>query len=294
MDQTNWEYDFSNKSRGVAIIINNETFENDAEKNRDGSRRDEKSLYQAFKTLGFKDIRVLRNLTASAMYHTLFKASRENHLDSDCFACAIFSHGGELQGPPIVDASGDSIVSMHGMVYGTDNRPIHIKLLLELFRDNKCPTLRGKPKIFLLQACRGYKLDDGVEIEEICDQDYDVCDAPAGTIDVPDDADMSNPAIQRDIPIFNNFITVYGTPPGFFAFRKKKGSWFIQSLCSVIEKYGSTMGFQHMLTRTAHVMATEYESYNPNKEHLSGKKSVCSVVSKLHKEVYFRPKTIWH
>lgn len=63
----------------------------------------------------------------------MFSASKEDHSDADCFACAILSHGNE------------------GHVYGT-NAEIEIKSLLDNFKGNKCRTLVGKPKLFFIQV----------------------------------------------------------------------------------------------------------------------------------------------
>jgi hypothetical protein len=52
---------------------------------------------------------------------------------SDCFACAILSHGEE------------------GVVFGTDAK-IEVKQLLEPFKGNNCKGLLGKPKLFFIQV----------------------------------------------------------------------------------------------------------------------------------------------
>ena len=52
---------------------------------------------------------------------------------SDCFVCAILTHGEE------------------GVVYGIDDK-IEVKQLLEPFKGNNCKGLVGKPKIFFIQV----------------------------------------------------------------------------------------------------------------------------------------------
>ena len=59
--------------------------------------------------------------------------SERNHEDADCFVLAILSHGDE------------------GKVYGTDG-PISLSAVCHRFQSDSCPSLHGKPKIFLLQA----------------------------------------------------------------------------------------------------------------------------------------------
>lgn len=49
-------------------------------------------------------------------------------------------------------------------VYGYNGNGIQIDDLIEPFRGNNCPGLAGKPKIFLVNACRGTQFDDGVGV----------------------------------------------------------------------------------------------------------------------------------
>ena len=60
-------------------------------------------------------------------------ASDDFNLQSDCFVCAILTHGKE------------------GVVYGIDDK-VEVKILLEPFKGNNCKGLVGKPKIFFIQV----------------------------------------------------------------------------------------------------------------------------------------------
>jgi len=57
----------------------------------------------------------------------------------------------------------DSVIVLiltHGgtnVIYGIDDIPVRIEKIFELFSDNRCPHLRGKPKVFMINACRGSK-----------------------------------------------------------------------------------------------------------------------------------------
>lgn len=42
----------------------------------------------------------------------------------------------------------------NGLIYGSDGRKIENEWLLRQFNNEGCPALKGKPKFFLLQACR--------------------------------------------------------------------------------------------------------------------------------------------
>ena len=59
--------------------------------------------------------------------------SNADHKGNDCFVFAILSHGD------------------NGCIYGTDGK-VEIKALVDKFRGNVCPSLAGKPKIFIFQV----------------------------------------------------------------------------------------------------------------------------------------------
>ena len=60
-------------------------------------------------------------------------ATRFSYDNCDVFVMAILSHGGD------------------GHVYGTDE-PFEIKIITNYFRGDMCPTLAGKPKLFIFQV----------------------------------------------------------------------------------------------------------------------------------------------
>ena len=64
-------------------------------------------------------------------------AKRKEHYHSDaCFIC-LLSHGEE------------------GYIFGTDGKRIPLDEIFLLFGNTNCKGLMGKPKVFIIQACRG-------------------------------------------------------------------------------------------------------------------------------------------
>ena len=94
-----------------------------------------------------------------------------DHSDCDCFACVILSHGEE------------------GVIYGT-NGTVKMEDLVAPFR--QCRTLVGKPKLFFIQACRGTRLDSGVEFTDGAgdDEETDGLGAKSRTYRIPMEADF--------------------------------------------------------------------------------------------------------
>ena len=70
--------------------------------------------------------------------------------DDDCFALCVMSHG-QLQ--TMRAADGDPVRCE--CVLGTDGVAVPTASLLAPFCNEKCPPLRGKPRIVIFQACRG-------------------------------------------------------------------------------------------------------------------------------------------
>ena len=70
--------------------------------------------------------------------------------DDDCFALCVMSHG---QLRPVSSPGADTVLAE--CVLGVDGEPVPTSCLLAPFSNEKCPPLRGKPKIVIFQACRG-------------------------------------------------------------------------------------------------------------------------------------------
>jgi len=104
---------------GYVLIINNHPI---------ATEHTEKSVFA--QTFGFttrEDI----YLTTSDMLKALTDTAQRDFSNNDCFCCIIRSTGTE-----------------HG-ICGTDDKPIDIKTITSLFTRDKCPSLDGKPKIFV-------------------------------------------------------------------------------------------------------------------------------------------------
>jgi len=61
------------------------------------------------------------------------------HKDADMFVMFVLSHGED------------------GHFYTLDGKKISIDKIVNSFDAHECPALRGKPKLFFIQACQGGK-----------------------------------------------------------------------------------------------------------------------------------------
>ncbi|KAF6022797.1 CASP7 [Bugula neritina] len=247
-----FEYNMKHKSRGVAVIINNDKFDTQLQMNdRPGSSVDRDKLAGTLQFIGFKDIIVHNNLTSRKMVDVLKEVAKRDFTDSDCVFVALLSHGDE------------------GVIYGTDG-PVQYEQIFSLFKPPEVnKSLVGKPKIFLIQACRGQTLDGGVEFQ---------CDSlPA----------KSNKPKRYVISKESDFLVAYSTVEGYFAWRNGvDGSWFIQSFCTVVNKDGRKLELGQLLTRVNRVVSYNFMSSTQNPQMNQMKQSPC-ITSTLTKSIYF-------
>ncbi|XP_034988803.1 caspase-7 isoform X1 [Zootoca vivipara] len=245
-------YRMDYKKIGKCVIINNKNFKESTQMGiRNGTDKDAGDLLKCFRSIGF-DVSIHNDLTCEAMENKLKEVALESHSDAACFACILLSHGDE------------------GFIYGTDGA-MAIKDLTSLFRGDKCPSLIGKPKLFFIQACRGSEFDEGIQT-----------DAGSPNNDLEMDA---NPGCK--IPVEADFLYAYSTVPGYYSWRNPgNGSWFVQSLCEVLNEYARELEILQMLTMVNYKVARNYESQCDD-PRFNGKKQIPCVVSMLTKEVYF-------
>nr|XP_040042114.1 caspase-3a [Gasterosteus aculeatus aculeatus] len=158
------------------------------------------------------------------------------------------------------------VLLSHGdgdLFFGTDG-PVPLKSLTSLYRGDRCKSLVGKPKLFFIQACRGTELDPGIEADSVKDE-------------------------TTRIPVEADFLYAFSTAPGYYSWRNTTtGSWFMQSLCDMISKYGKELELQHIMVRVNHKVAVAFESVS-NSPDFNARKQIPCVVSMLTKEMYFSP-----
>ncbi len=105
----------------------------------------------------------------------------------------------------------------NGYLFASD-REYQSFSIFQYLSPSNCPTLEGKPKIFIIQACRGRKLDDGVDLS--------VTDSPT--------SHMSS----CFIPSNPDFVVIYSSMADHYSFRDTlKGTWLIQTLTQFMLDY---------------------------------------------------------
>ena len=84
------KYDMNNEKRGIALVINIRSFENNKHSERVWSEKDVDNLRKTLEYLEFKVV-LCENSTKEQIEAIL--KEQQYHNDSDCFLCVVMSHG---------------------------------------------------------------------------------------------------------------------------------------------------------------------------------------------------------
>ena len=191
-------YKMTSQTRGMALIIDNEEFETLPP--RRGSQVDTDCLSRLFQQLGFWVV-IKKNLRKISFEYELLSFATDNiHHQMDMTIVCILSHGED------------------GVIICTDGQKVPIETILAKFNNRNAPPLKGKPKYLLFQACRGLKIDPGVETdgpaEEIMEDKLFNHTRPH--IEAVSPVDNIN--VGRD-PSFEDIFVSFATIPTYVAYR---------------------------------------------------------------------------
>ncbi|KAK7094130.1 caspase drICE-like [Littorina saxatilis] len=216
-------YKMDSNPRGSALIIDNHDF--DHFKHRVGTDMDSQRLKHLFQDNLQFEVETKRNLSAQEMLTTLSSfctqlTEQENKVDG-CMV-AILTHGGA--GDVLYGKDGNTEQLSSDCVSPKRGTFITVQELQSIFGGHHCCGMRDKPKLFIIQACRG-----------------DMEDTPAGQRpchrDIQPMACLSQIRMQHD---YADMVFLYATVANFVAYRQV----FIQILVDVFEEFAET---KHLL-----------------------------------------------
>ncbi|XP_046408236.1 caspase-3-like [Ischnura elegans] len=218
------EYKHDNPKRGRAVIVNfNEFYE--SELLRKGSEKDVERLTDVLENgLGFEVVKwKTENMERDDLLQMVAEeAKREDHKNSDCFLMVLMTHG------------------TRGQVLQAYSSFFYLEQVVDYFTGDRCPHLVEKPKIFLVQACRGGEKQSGVRV-------------------IPKGGGGSQDSLT--LPKYADIVIAQSQYEGFASIRHtREGSYFIQSFCDVIEHdlpkpREKKDDLMTLLTLTAHYVA---------------------------------------
>lgn len=230
-----------------------------------------------------------------------------DHTDHDCLVVVVLSHGEMV---PLRDRKGKNFTTilthdLFSYLHATDNK-YPLQTIWEQFTDERCPTLKNKPRIFLISACQGDSIDEGLHVEDSVDGGLKVEDSrhssfssayrsPGRRIEF----DITNPFQSTKHCTFDkvkldrsrtlpqkDFLVVYSSVSGFYSYRDTvTGTWFIDAFCKIIDDSRDEIDLYSALTMINREVALEYESTTEGEP-----KQIPCIVSMLTKLILFKKK----
>jgi len=243
---------------GLVIIFNQVT--------TDKSSISKDLLKETFEGINFK-VKDFYDLKKKKALDIISEAKASEELkEYDCFVCVVLAHGrtNETNGE-------QQLLFKDGLV--------DLKELSEPVSNDNCKTLAGKPKIFIIEACRGSLRDEK-------DVDYPL---PTGAfIEGEEEEDLDKSALGP-FPVFQNFLYAFGTYKGYVCY----GSWFIGALTECINLHHKEETLLQILTRAIGVVAQRIctKEANDKKDKIYGDRlQTANFTSSLTSDIKFGQK----
>jgi len=262
IEVVNERYNMDYPIIGRFLIFNQENFDKSTPytEPRYGTEKDANNLKNRMFDLGF-EVLSYNDLKKEEIIDVLEDQVSADFRNFACFGCAMLSHGDEHN------------------IWGFDDY-LSVNTIINLFDPEHCSSLKGKPKFFFFQSCRGKVMMDGVNIPlahpisiglkgcflsllsflglrtqsnvngnnfvSLSDLEHDELEGQrkyAVTIDFPD------------------CIVAHSVVFGYYSFRNcDYGAYFIQFLCHALKEFGNKEDLLSILVKVNKNMALKFES----------------------------------
>ncbi|XP_062053581.1 caspase-13-like [Lepus europaeus] len=196
----------------MALIICNTEF--DHLPRRNGSTHDIKGMKGLLEALDYR-VDVKENLTAKATEKVLRTfASWPEHRNSDSTFLVFMSHG---------------VLDGFCGVEHQDEKPdvLPYDTVFQIFNNCNCSHLKDKPKVIIIQACRGANSGEAW-----------VSDSQAGSVESPSQSplNLTHDSVNKT-HVEKDFVAFYSSTPHNVSWRSPKGSFFITKLIDHVQTY---------------------------------------------------------
>lgn len=214
----------------LALIICNIKFD-EKSKERKGANFDLEGMRKVLEGLDY-GVQWKINLTAEEMRTTLKTfAAESDHQQSDSTFLVFMSHGER----DIICGTDFKKENVQGNIEVTGG--LHVDDIVRTFNNINCPGLRDKPKMIIIQACRGNEESRVM----VCDSTQELPNIKQE--DLEDDATRMM-LKERDIICF------YSTTPDTVSYRDtRSGSLFIQCLINVLKKDAHNLSIEDIFRK---------------------------------------------
>jgi hypothetical protein len=245
----------TSKNMGKFIIFDMIDYEDGWQHSRTGSNASE--LRVSMKNLGF-DAQIIESPTRDSIFETLKENTTGETNSVNAFGCAICTHG-----------------SNHGWLttYKKDER-INVAEIQHFLHEDNATALVGKPKLLIVQACRGHAvMTTSCETDNLNDDESLKWIKPSYIH--PTDKDWSQHVTQKLYPNEADILTLFAVTEGY----KSKRPWLIEALTKECNEYGKKEDFHHVLVRANRSLC--------RMESDGLRKQTAEVSSTLRKDLFF-------
>ncbi|XP_076049173.1 caspase-3-like [Oratosquilla oratoria] len=193
--------------------------------------KDEANLRYILERLNFSIEAMKSDMTSQGIKENLTKVAKKDDFDgSDALAVFLIGHG------HVSPTSGEEVIGTK------DFKELPMEELWEAFKE--CRTLVGKPKLFFIMASRGPQRHKAAEVLDSVDSS----------------APLKKVRASIKLPVFADFVVVYGTTRGHDSYRDNQGQVAVHFLKKAVEEFDFKKDLNHLLTLYNHKMAFEYEN----------------------------------
>ena len=258
------KYNMTHPKRGKCIIINIINYKNDQQRKREYSKKHVDLVKTVFQNKLDFEVDNYEDQTAKEIETLISSQASLDHSESDCFACFIMGHGED------------------GKIIAKDNQSVDIRTILDPIK--KCKSLQGKPKLFFIQACRGENKEQEEKAVTNTNALVSDGDMTKSNSHVRDEIATMHEEYKSSTPLTNinidetDLFIYNSTLSGRLAYGEiDKGTFFIQTMCTVFGKKSDTTSLSSMINEINRVV---FERIAQQPEP----------IVLLRKEIYFIPK----
>ena len=210
-------YRMTSQPRGFALVISNIRFRAGKRFEREGGEQDEVALEWLLDQLGFK-VQLERDLDSTQLLAAVTEFAKDPaHDRCDMAVLAVLTHGGQH------------------VLYGVDSLPVTVEGVIGCFSHEAAPSLVGKPKWLLFQACRGNNVNRAVRVVDPHRQ-------------ATDGWPIAQPETHQKAEFGDIYLTL-SSIPGYVSIRDRdRGTWLVQVLCEVFAEFARSHTLQEVHT----------------------------------------------
>ncbi|KAG0718462.1 Caspase-9 [Chionoecetes opilio] len=258
----NLVYQNESEPRGHVFLANYKDFVDGMHAPRLGSEIDVANLGQLFSQMGYKTSYHINMTKWDTIQALRDFRNQEEHSKADSCIVVFMSHGRD-------DRS----------FFTSDNQYLTVHSVVERFNNRECPILKGKPKIFIFQFCRGSGADIGVDAAP-----RPVAHSKGLSVDT-DSSAFGETLLEKD-PTFTDMYIVYSTVGGFVSFRSpESGSWLVEAICKVFMRDACDTELEHLMKNVSRQVRSNFST--------EGNKQACEFVQRaFDRHFYFNPRPL--